>query len=1009
MDINKSIRPKFSGDDVTRILSEIYDIEGTAAELVSERDQNFHIKDTAGNEFVLKIANKDEDYNLLECQNMAMEHLSDYYRASICPGVCYSTSKEGIVNYLDSNGVVYFIRLLKYLPGRVFAGYIEHPSEMITGLGGFIGRLSRAFENFSHPASKRKFHWDIKHADRVIEKYIDCLRNSKQREIINYYLDLFKKTVLPLSPLLRQSFVHNDANDYNLICRNDEVTGIIDFGDSVYSYAVNEPAVAVAYAMLGKVNPIRTMIDFLDGYTQEYSLDENDIKLFFVLACIRLCLSVTIASYQKQIEPDNEYLSITERQAWDLLEYLRTKDPQLISAILEHRYLLSNHDVKCAVEKWLKENQEQIGSVTDDDLYNTAAYINLRVDSPGFNDLHKSKNRIYLSDSILSLLKDSGKSIGVTEYGEARIDYLVNRIESDLTCILTGDVSLGVNIYCANSLKVNAPLDGVVHSVDTGKDILILKHEISADNISFYTLYRGLDNDSLGILKKDEQIKRGDSLGIISREDSSAILPDLHLQVVCDPPGLDQDIPTHCHADIAEYMKDVVIDPQYMLKLPESFHPPIKKKMDKILEIRNEHIGKSLSISYQEPLKIVRGWMQYLIDDTGRVFLDAVNNVPHVGHSHPRVTRAAQDQMAVLNTNTRYLHDYLVDYSQQLLSKFPGPLNVCYFACSGSEANELALRLARTHTGREDIIVVDGAYHGNTSSLIDISSYKFDGPGGKGAPPHVHKVAMPDVYRGIYRGDHPHPGKAYAELVKNKIEDIHSQGINISAFICESLLGCGGQIVLPEDYLSEAFKYVRKTGGVCIADEVQVGFGRVGSHFWGFETQNVIPDIVTLGKPIGNGHPLSAVITTEEIANSFANGMEYFNTYGGNPVSCAIGKTVLDVIEEEQLQQNAYEVGNYCLSELKMLRPRHKIIGDVRGLGLFIGVELVRDHETLEPAAAEADLVVNKMRERGVLLSTDGPLHNVLKFKPPMVFSRENVDCLVNTLDYVLTYYTPGA
>jgi 4-aminobutyrate aminotransferase-like enzyme len=394
--------------------------------------------------------------------------------------------------------------------------------------------------------------------------------------------------------------------------------------------------------------------------------------------------------------------------------------------------------------------------------------------------------------------------------------------------------------------------------------------------------------------------------------------------------------------------------------------------------------------------------MQYLYDEDGRAYLDAVNNVSHVGHCHPRVVKAGQQQMAVLNTNTRYLHDNLVRYAERLCATLPEPLSVCFFVCSGSEANELALRLARTHTRQKDMIVVDAAYHGNTTSLIKISPYKFDGPGGMGTPSYVHKVPMPDVYRGEYKRNDPHVGEKYARYVEEAVLEIQENQGNVTGFICESLLGCGGQIVLPENYLKETYRYVRNAGGVCIADEVQVGFGRVGTHFWGFETQGVVPDIVTMGKPIGNGHPLAAVVTTPEIAASFNNGMEYFNTFGGNPVSCAIGLAVLDVVAEEHLQENALRVGTHLMNGVRGLMKKHPLIGDVRGLGLFVGIELVLDRETLSPAAEQAKYIANRMREHGILLSTDGPFHNVLKIKPPLVFTEENADFLVGVLDEIL-------
>ena len=419
-----------------------------------------------------------------------------------------------------------------------------------------------------------------------------------------------------------------------------------------------------------------------------------------------------------------------------------------------------------------------------------------------------------------------------------------------------------------------------------------------------------------------------------------------------------------------------------------------------LVSARQKHLGPSLSISYKAPLHIVSGSRQYLYDADGLRYLDCVNNVAHVGHSHPYVVRAASEQMAILNTNTRYLHEHLIEYSERLTATLPSPLRVVYLVCSGSEANELALRLARAHTGGNEVIVVDGAYHGNTSAMIDLSPYKFDGRGGTGCPSWVHKVSTPDVYRGAHR--EPEAGKLFADEVTQTARQISDAGHGLAAFFCESALGCGGQIILPSGYLREAYAAVRVAGGVCVADEVQTGFGRAGKHFWMFETQGVVPDIVTLGKPIGNGHPLGAVITTPEIAASFANGMEYFNTFGGNPVSCAAGLAVLDVIRDGELQQNALEVGEYLKEGLREMQTRHPLIGDVRGRGLFIGVEFVRNRETLEPADSEAAQVVERMKERGVLLSTDGPFHNVIKIKPPLVFSRPDADFLLSNLDSVL-------
>lgn len=405
-------------------------------------------------------------------------------------------------------------------------------------------------------------------------------------------------------------------------------------------------------------------------------------------------------------------------------------------------------------------------------------------------------------------------------------------------------------------------------------------------------------------------------------------------------------------------------------------------QIDSLIEARRRLLGRNLSIAYDVPVNIVRGSMQYLYDADGRQHLDAYNNVAHVGHCHPHVVQAAYDQMRTLNTNTRYLHSLVLEYAQRLTSTLPSPLSVCYFVNSGSEANELAIRLARAHTNARDMIVLDHAYHGNTTTLIDLSPYKHDGPGGTGPPSWVHKVPLPRT-----AGDAEHVVKVIKTIDK------------LCAFIAESMPSVAGQIVLPVDYLDRVYDVVRGAGGVCIADEVQTGYGRIGTHFWAFESYSVVPDIVVLGKPIGNGHPIGAVITTPEIAASFDNGMEFFSTFGGNTVSCAIGLAVLEVVQQEKLQTHALTVGEHLLNGLRDLQKHHKLIREIRGSGFFLGVELIKDDE---PATKEAHRIVNAMREHAILLGADGPFHNVLKIRPPMPFSTNDADHFLTTLRQVL-------
>ncbi|MDX1417627.1 MAG: aminotransferase class III-fold pyridoxal phosphate-dependent enzyme, partial [Candidatus Promineifilaceae bacterium] len=732
------------------------------------------------------------------------------------------------------------------------------------------------------------------------------------------------------------------------------------------------------------------------------------------LIAVRLCTSVVLSAYQQEREPDNRYLSVSEKPAWELLKRLADSVPLIFHASLRHACGLTPYPGQEGLEEWLRENQGEFAPMLSS---------NLRTDSPlvldwsvgshlmgrpdDFGDPEKSAAEIFAS------LEESGTDLGVGRYNEARLVYAADQFRvAHFDKISNREewrtIHIGMDLFVKEGTPIQAPLAGTVHSfqdnalpLDYGPTI-ILRHD-PPDGPTFYTLYGHLSRESIYGLEEGMPVEKGQEfcrVGDITVNGGWS--PHLHFQIIGDMLGNSGNFPGVAPAGERVIWLSLCPDPNLIVRVPERCFPAAPPAKAELLNARKEHLGPSLSISYQKPLEIVRGWQQYLYDENGRAYLDMVNNVCHVGHSHPHVVRALSQQAAVLNTNTRYLHPHIVNYAQRLLALFPPSLEVCFFVCSGSEANELALRLAKTYTGGDDILVVDGAYHGNTAALINISPYKHDGPGGKGTPDHVHKVLMPDPYRGPHQGYERQSGERYASAVRQALADIEANGKGAAAFICESLLGCGGQIVLPEGYLAEAFAAVRHAGGVCIADEVQVGFGRVGYHFWGFETQGVVPDIVTMGKPMGNGHPLAAVVTTRAIADAFANGMEYFNTFGGNPVSCAVGLAVLDVIEEEGLQDHARQVGEQLQQHLRALMGRHPLIGDVRGLGLFIGIELVTNRQTKAPAAWEATYIVERMKEEGILLSIDGPLHNVLKLKPPLVFSAENSRRFVQTLETIL-------
>jgi len=657
-------------------------------------------------------------------------------------------------------------RLLTFVEGDFFDQVPPTP-ELLASLGTFLARLDRALLDVHCPGIESRCHqWDLQHLALPLA-HIRFIDDPRQKKLVEYFYLQFKAIVEPLRYTLRKSVIHGDANEQNLLTQDGRVSGIIDFGDMCFTHLINEVAIAITYAMLGKDDPLTPAEQVLRAYTAELPLQSVEVDLLYYLVAGRLCASVCNSAHAKTLKPDSEYITISEKPAWEMLE------------------------------KWLRLNPRAVTSV--------------------FRDA-------------------------------------------------TG------------------------HSKMQGPDI-------------------------------DQELGR-----------------------------------------------------------------------------RKGYFSKALAVSYTEPLKMEKAAFQYMYTASGDTYLDLYNNIPHVGHCHPRVVRAGQDHMARLNTNTRYLYDQLHEYSERLLSKFPEPLNKVFYVNSGSAAADLAVRLARTHTGRKQIMVLEHGYHGNTVTGIEISSYKFDHVGGPGVPGHILKAPIPDAYRGTHRGSDA--GQRYADDAMTLLK---SGDWDPAAFICEPIIGCGGQVPLPQGYLAALYPVLREQGILCVSDEVQTGFGRLGRWFWGFEMQSVVPDIVLLGKPMGNGHPLAAVITTDAVAGSFENGLEFFSSFGGNSVACAVGLEVLDVLDKENLPQNARETGEYLKSALRDLQGRYLVIGDVRGEGLFLGIEFVKDPNTREPHTALAGAVKNRLKDKFILVGTDGPYDNVIKIKPPLCVSQRDADVFLQTLESVLS------
>ena len=1009
--------PNVTTADAERLARELYGVTAVARTLTSERDQNFRLTPASGDEFVLKISNSLEDPRFLDAQREAMARVAD--RTALSSRVIPLSTGAWTGEVHSSSGARHAVRLVTFIPGTPAGDIRRHSVEYRRDLGRCVGALDLALAGFDHPAAHRDFHWDLARGVDTCRAQRALVKGRAMRDLVDSMVDAFERDVSPLMPLLPRSVIHNDVNDFNVIVRDDgdlytrhqRVAGIIDFGDMVHSVTVGNLAVAAAYATLNGRDPLAAAADVVGGYHAERPLSDAELGALFSLIRLRLCTSVVMAAVQMQQRPDDEYLAVSQAPIARVLPILTRVNPRFAEATFRHACAMQPAATSFAVQSFIKANAARFAPILGAPLdMKTLMHLPLDIANPIVSGNPAENGEPLVTERVFGAMKARGATVAFGGYGEARLVYAASAFADPIAA--PGErrtVHLGVDLFAPAGTPVHAPLEGVVFAaannatwLDYGP-VIILEHATDS-GVPFFTLYGHQSVESLEGMTPGRRVAKGERISAFGTPDvNGGWTPHLHFQVMTDLLDLGTDFPGVGRPSQREVWLSICPDPSRLLGIPPESEPAAAPTMAETLRTRREHLGGNLSIAYRDPVKIVRGAAQYLFDDQGRRYIDAYNNVPHVGHAHPRVVRAASDQLSVLNTNTRYLHDALNTFAERLCDTLPAPLSVCWFVNSGSEANELALRLARAHTRQRDMIVLEAAYHGNSTTLIDISPYKHAGPGGNGAPDWVHTVPIPDVFRGEFKATDPRAGEKYAAHVERAVARFATGSRGLAGYIAESLPSVGGQIVFPAGYLAAVYRHVRAAGGVCIADEVQTGYGRIGTHFWGFEQQGVVPDVVVLGKPMGNGYPIGAVITTPEIAASFDNGMEFFSTFGGSTVSAAVGLAVLGAVQDEQLQSHGRTVGGRMLDGLRSFVGKRRLVGDVRGSGLFLGVELVRDRATLEPAADEASYVSNRMREEGILLGTDGPHHNVVKIRPPMPFSNDDADELVATLDRILT------
>ncbi len=996
-------RPRLGPAEAVRLARSVWGLEAKARSLPGERDRNYELRTPTGDRFVLKATSGAEGEDRLDLQERIVARIGRND-----PGLRIPTplpTLAGALRLAEGDGADRrFVRVFPFVAGVPLSSFRRRPPSLLAAGGRFLGRLSRALGAFAPSrGDEAVIPWNPAYAPELIERAGRRMADAERTDLYRR-VGGFAQEGLPELLSLPAGMIHNDANDDNFLLRGadpetaqPEDLALLDFGDAVRAPRIIEAATGALYLGAGAAEPLRAALRVLRGFVAEQPIGEEEARLFPTALATRALVSAGIAALRRAGVPqagDDAYLMTSEAAVWRVLAAFAERRP----AVFRAQARAAGGHAPVAEPDRVRER-----------LLEAARHARTPIPvgrEPRFLDQTPAsrtvdpRRRAALTEAVGELF-----NAGHVAIGRAREPRLASPVRRACSRAPEGEpetITLGLQIFAPAGAAVAATLDGAVawaEGEDDGGGRIGIRHE--AGGQSFWTVYRGLSHRDASGWAPGASVTRGQRIGRLADREPRDGPPRLEFQVLVRDLGPRP--PARSAPRDLEVLAALSPDPSPLCGLDARSVCPEDALGDipRLLKERARHISGALSLSYRRPIQTVRGHGAILYDAAGRDYLDMVNNVCHVGHAHPRVVAAIARQAALLNTNTRYLYDRLTEYAAALADLLPPPLTKVFFTNSGSEANDLALRIARARLGRRETIVLDGGYSGNLTSLVEISPYKLDGPGGRPAPRWLTRLPMPDGYRGRFRADRT----AFPEeLIADARERIRQRGP--ATFLGEAILSCGGQILPPPGYLQAVYRSVRAAGGVVIADEVQTGFGRTGPAFWAFLAVQgehpEVPDIVTLGKPAGNGHPLAAVVTTPELARSFEGGMEYFNTYGGNPVSCVAGLAVLEVLREERLPEHAASVGEHLLAGLAELQSRHPIIGDVRGRGLFLGFEMVRDRETREPATAEAKRLANRMRDFRILNSTDGPDANVIKIKPPLPFSHADADRFLHTLDFAL-------
>ncbi|MGN6743604.1 MAG: aminotransferase [Amnibacterium sp.] len=950
-------RPQVSAGEARDLAARLFGADGAITELGSQQDRNF-LLDGAGGRHLLKIGNAAFSRSEAEAQNAAMRAVA---AAGIpCPVPVAARDGADLVE-AEVGGATSVVRLLTFVDGTPLIDFRFLACPVAAALGDTVGRVSQALAPLTGAGFARRLKWDLRHAQRVVADLLPFVADPERRRAVAEATDVAAAALAPLQGRLPLQVIHGDLTDDNAVARRGadgrpELAGVIDFGDAALGWRVAELAIACSCLFHHEPGDPLAVVPVIAAFDARVPLTDDEIAALWPLLVLRGATLVVSGEQQVAIDPGNDYADSAREREWRMFAVPAAFDARVATA---------------AIREALGRPAERAPAVP-------AARPMLDA-APAVVDLGWSSRELRHGEWLADPLGAEGRLLAeaAAGAGAAAARYGASRLTRSGEAALTApaNVALGVELRVASPSPARAPFAGRLTHTEAGAVLATDALELRLDGLS-----------GAG----DGPVAAGDPIGTIERH--------LWVQLV-DRRDLVHEPPRFVPAAEAAAWRARCPDPSALLGLP-SVAPA--EAPAAVLRRREGSYSTLQSHYYAAPPRIERGWRELLIDTDGRHLVDMVNNVTALGHGHPRIAAAAADQWSMLNTNSRFHYGAVAELSERLLATLPPAFDTVLLVNSGSEAVDLALRLARAFTGRPDVLCVHESYHGWTLASDAVSTALSDNPlAGSTRPGWVHVVDAPNAYRGRYRG--PDAGGRYAADAVAEIDRLATAGTPLGAFIAEPRNGNAGAIEVPPGYLREVHAAIRRHGGICIDDEVQVGYGRQGDVFWGYEQhEGVLPDVLTVAKAMGNGHPLGAVITRREIADALATQGSFFSSAGGSTLSARIGVEVLAVMADEGLQAHAARIGAHLTRRLTSLGARQPMIGALHGRGLYQGVELVRDRSTLEPATLETPLICDRMLALGVIVQPTGDRQNVLKVKPPLPISEASADLFVDALETVL-------